>query len=488
MCMFKKQSIRLLLPLFVVLFVSCTDLETSPRQSLTPDIVLTDLSGYESLAFSMYNRATGFNYYGQAMMVAPEVLADNLRILANTGRYVGEEANADREHIDIWNGNVWGGINDANMIINGIEGEEVTGDEDWKNIVKGEAYFMRALFYFDLSRVYGYEPGREVGGFNLGPILRLQPTTTASEADFRQRAANTEVYEQIEQDLLNAIELLPYSNMGRPPAEREFGVYRANVGAALALLARVYLYWGKMPEAEAAASTAMNIQGLSRTGSGLVPAGSYVEAFSTAPHPESLFELEIRAVDWSSVDGVNNSLNSLTSNTNAAAQFILGASNELMQSYEQGDVRRDTWLATTAEGIEGPVYASRKWTGFKGDFLENLPLLRASELYLIRAEARYATNPAGAREDLNALRSRRGLGPVDGVLSGQALLNRILLERRLEFALEGHRFFDLKRNSRNISKHSSFLEVPYTDYRILSDIPLSQVELNPKLEQNPGYN
>src|SRR5690606_39743673 len=125
MCMFKKQSIRLLLPLFVVLFVSCTDLETSPRQSLTPDIVLTDLSGFESLAFSMYNRATGFNYYGQAMMVAPEVLADNLRILANTGRYVGEEANADREHIDIWNGNVWGGINDANMIINRSEERRV---------------------------------------------------------------------------------------------------------------------------------------------------------------------------------------------------------------------------------------------------------------------------------------------------------------------------------------------------------------------------
>src|SRR5690554_7985452 len=115
MCMFKKQSIRLLLPLFVVLFVSCTDLETSPRQSLTPDIVLTELSGYESLAFSMYNRATGFNHHGlsiivkpgssvvhgksqgfiarKIMMVAPEVLADNLRILANTGRYVGEEAN-----------------------------------------------------------------------------------------------------------------------------------------------------------------------------------------------------------------------------------------------------------------------------------------------------------------------------------------------------------------------------------------------------------
>src|SRR5690606_11971552 len=118
-------------------------------------------------------------------------------------------------------------INDANIIIDGIGKEEVTGDKDWKDIVLGEAYFMRALFYFDLSRVYGYEPGREVDNFKLGPILRLEPTTTASDADFRTRASNDEVYVQIEQDLLKAIDLLPFSTMGRPPSEREFGVYRA---------------------------------------------------------------------------------------------------------------------------------------------------------------------------------------------------------------------------------------------------------------------
>lgn len=488
MAMFKLKLLSFLCALAVVFMASCTDLDTAPRQSITPDIALTDLAGYESLAFSMYNRATSFNYYGQTMMIAPEILADNLRTVANTGRYVGEEANADREHINIWNSNVYGGINDANIIINGVNREEVTGDKDWKEIVVGEAYFMRALFYFDLSRVYGYEPGREVDNFKLGPILRLEPTTNASEANFRTRASNDEVYAQIEEDLLKAIDLLPFSTMGRPPSEKEFGVYRGNVGAAFTLLARLYLYWDRMPEAEAAASTAMQILGLSGNGVGLVPASTYVDAFSTAPHPESIFELEIRAVDWSSVDGVNSSLNSLTSNTNAAAQFILGASKELMAAYEDDDVRKKTWVETSAEGIEGPVYASRKWTGFKGDFLENLPVLRASELYLIRAEARYAGNPAGARSDINALRSRRGLSPVEGVLSGQSLLNRILLERRLEFALEGHRFFDLKRNARNISKHAPFMDVPYSDYRVLSNIPLSQVELNTKLEQNPGYN
>jgi starch-binding outer membrane protein, SusD/RagB family len=461
--------------------MSCTDLETNPRQSLTPEVALNSVEGYQAVANSMYRLANGFTYYGQQMMIAPEILADNLRLIANTGRYQGEEANGDRDHIGLWNGVVYGAINDANLILAGIDGEGVRGDQQDKDFIKGDAYFMRALFYFDLCRVYGYEPGREVNGFNLGPILRLTPTLVASDANFRERATVLEVYQQIESDLKASLSLTAPVPVGSQ------GVYYANTGAALALLARLYLYWGRMDDAAAAATSAMNLLGLRSNGDGLVEPGNYVQGFSRAPHPESLFELEIRLVDWSTVDGVNNSLNSLTSNTDPAAQFIIGASNELIETFEPGDVRRNCWAETTREGIEGPVYASRKWTGYKGDFLENLPIIRASELYLIRAEARYQSNPASARADINALRSKRGLGPIDNLVTGQALFNRIMLERRQEFALEGHRFFDLKRNGMNISKHGNFLEVPYTDYRILSNLPLSQIQLNNKLVQNPGY-
>ncbi|EPR70995.1 putative nutrient binding outer membrane protein [Cyclobacterium qasimii M12-11B] len=429
----------------------------------------------------MYNRATSFDYYGQTMMIAPEILADNLKLIANTGRYQGEEANSDRDHINIWGLDVFGGINDANLIIEGIDNEDVTGTEDEKSFIKGEAYFMRALFYFDLCRVYGYEPGREINGFDLGPILRLTPTLVASDADYRPRSTVEEVYSQIESDLLAASELVGYAPVGSE------WVYYGNTGAVYTLLARLYLYWGRMEEAEAAATFAMEILNLRTNGEGLVEAAEYVQSFSRAPHPESLFELELRQVDWDGADGVNNSLNSLVSDNEPAAQFIIGASDDLMAAYEEGDVRKDCWTVTTREGIEGDVYASRKWTGYKGDFLENLPIIRASELYLIRAEARYQTNPAGARADINALRFRRGLGAIDNLLSGEFLLNRILQERRVEFALEGHRWFDLKRNGKNISKHGNFLEVPYTDYRILANLPLEEVQLNEQLEQNPGY-
>ncbi|MFN3997005.1 RagB/SusD family nutrient uptake outer membrane protein [Algoriphagus sp.] len=461
---------------------SCADqLDVNPRQSLTPATAFVDLAGYNGLALNMYGRTRAFGYYGQTMMIAPEVLADNVLVIANTGRYIQEEVNADRAGIGIWNLNSFGAINDANIIIAGVDGATGT-DEVLRNRIKGEAFFMRAMYHFDLARVYGYEPGREVNGWNKATVIRTTPTLGFSDADLRARSTNVEVYTQVEADLLQAISLLPTANLGSP------NVYRASKAAAQALLARVYLYWGRNDRAEALATEAMATAGLTNDGTGLVTSANYVSSFNTFPNPESLFEVEIRQVDWSTVDGVNNSISSLSSNAIAGAQFILSASLQLIASYEPGDIRLQTWTATTRAGFAGPVYSSNKWRGAKGLYLENLPILRASELYLIRAEARSKTgNEAGARADLNALRSKRNLGPVDAGLSGNALFERILQEKRVEFALEGHRFFDLKRNGLDIRKHRNLPAVPFADYRVLNNLPLGELQLNDKLEQNPGY-
>ncbi|UCS93422.1 RagB/SusD family nutrient uptake outer membrane protein [Echinicola marina] len=486
-----KNIIKILFVGSALAMGACSDLlDTEPRQSLTPETALADVEGYQSLAFSMYGRTRGFDYYGQVMQIAPEVMADNLKVIANTGRYIGQEANADRQHINLWeftevdtdtdnNPGLYGSINDANIILAGID--EVEGDEDLRNRVKGEAYFIRALNYFDLARVYGYEPGQEVNGFDLSVILRTTPTLGLSAADFRARSTNTEVYAQIVSDLNSAIELLPSASIGTTD------VYRASKGAAQALLARVYLYMSNYADAATMATNAMVSFGLTDDGTGLMDAEGYVAGFSTAPNPESLFEVEIRSQDWLGTDGLNNSMCSLLANVYASAQFILTVSDDLLASYEAGDVRLDTWVETEREGTAGTFYRSTKWLGHKGDFLENIPIFRASELYLIRAEARYKTsNETGARADLNALRSKRGLGNT--AASGAALMDLIMHENRVEFATEGHRWFDLKRNGMTISKSGNFEPVPYSDYRILSPIPQDEIILNDLLENNPDYN
>ncbi len=462
-----------------LLLGSCS-LDTEPRQSLTPETALSTVEGLEALGLTAYGTLRGFNVFGQQMVIAPEIMADNLRIIANTGRYIGQEANADRAHMGVWNGGYWTGINTTNIVLAGID--DVEGPDDTRAQVKGTAHFLRAMFYFNMARIYGYEPGKEVNGWDRAVVIRTTPTLGFSDADFRERSSNREVYDLVIADLQAAINLLPDATLGNA------SVYEASRGAAQALLARVYLYDSKFAEAEQAATAAMTSFGITDQGVGLMDADGYVAGFSTFPNPESLFEIEIRSVDWSGVDGVNNSVCSLASNVFPSAQFIVSGSLSLFNSYEEGDIRATTWTETTRTGADGTIFRSEKWAGAKGDFLENLPIIRASEMFLIRAEARYRqSNEDGARADLSTLRMKRGLGAVEGT-SGDALFDLIMNERRVEFAMEGHRWFDLKRNGMTITKHADFEDVPYEDYRILAPLPIGELQLNELLVDNPGYN
>jgi starch-binding outer membrane protein, SusD/RagB family len=119
--------------------------------------------------------------------------------------------------------------------------------------------------------------------------------------------------------------------------------------------------------------------------------------------------------------------------------------------------------------------------------LDNVPLLRHSEVLLNRAEAymsQAAPNETAARADLNTLLTARGL-PADNTSTGAALLNEILRQRRIELAFEGHRFFDLKRRGVDIVKLPA--NVTYDDTRILPALPQREIDGNPNLVQNDGY-
>jgi hypothetical protein len=133
-----------------------------------------------------------------------------------------------------------------------------------------------------------------------------------------------------------------------------------------------------------------------------------------------------------------------------------------------------------------------KWMGKSGSAnWDNTVVLRWPELYLNRAEARYQLgNQDGAWADLNIIRTNRIVGftaPATRNLSGQALLDEILRQRMLEFAFEGHRFFDLKRYGQAIVKTNPAVNLPPTDFKLLPRIPTSEVDGNPNMQQNFGY-
>jgi hypothetical protein len=265
------------------------------------------------------------------------------------------------------------------------------------------------------------------------------------------------------------------------------------LAAAHGLLAKVYLYWGKY---DLAVTEVDAVNATKPAATRLATAAEYVGMWNTAPtagRVESLFEVRLDPGngsnrDWSSVDGVNESLHSITTTgLTASSQFILAGSESLMEAFEPGDVLANLW---TEVNVRGQNYnMSLKWPGSAGAGLwaDNIPVLRMSEMVLIQAESYYHQGlEPEARTVLNELRTRRGLSALDGTTSGNSLFDVIMNEWRVEFAFEGHRFFDLKRNGLDIPKANGE-PLLYTDFRVLAPIPFNQITLNPVLEQNPGY-
>ena len=118
--------------------------------------------------------------------------------------------------------------------------------------------------------------------------------------------------------------------------------------------------------------------------------------------------------------------------------------------------------------------------------LDDVPLIRISEMILNRAEAyAHLNSMTNARKDINEFRGKRGIGDTDVPDSG--LLDEILLQRRLELAFEGHRYFDRKRLGLDILRPEGLPTVPYSDYRVVAAIGTTELDVNKLLVQNPGY-
>ena len=151
------------------------------------------------------------------------------------------------------------------------------------------------------------------------------------------------------------------------------------------------------------------------------------------------------------------------------------------------DVRRSLYELGTAGRGTAEIECT-KFLGRSGQVnLDNIPVIRVSEMYLNRAEALARSgNAAGALTDLNVIRTRAGLPAATG-LTGASLITEILKQRRLELAFEGHRFFDMKRLGLDIVKAAPVQNLNFTDFRVLAPLPVREIQSNANLKQNTGY-
>ena len=351
--------------------------------------------------------------------------------------------------------NFWGDaysyIYQLNAILEGVAGS--TGiSSPVKDQLTGEASCVRAFCYLYLTGLFGDVP-LETG------------TTYATNATF-PRTPVAQVYQQMITDLETAHSLLS-------PQYPTDGPLRPNKWTAAALLARVFLYQGNWSGAEMESSLVINSGGYS-----LAPA---LKGVFLAYSPEAIWQMAPVIPGLNTFEGNDF----IPSDTGVVPAYALDSN--LLKSFEAGDLRKTAWLGHNTVNGQTYYYPYKYKVQTGNTNTENYMVLRLAEQYLIRAEARAEQGEIpGAQADLDTIRSRAGLPPTIAN-STNSLLSAIHQESRVEFFAEwGHRWFDLKRSGLAMAILGT--EKPeWQGTDTLYPLPLSQLQSNTFLTQNPGY-
>jgi hypothetical protein len=197
------------------------------------------------------------------------------------------------------------------------------------------------------------------------------------------------------------------------------------------------------------------------------------------------------------LDVVNNTLDNNGSESVSGMYNVSGygdylPSMDLVSLYNDADIRKGLFVVDNKLG-GGVLGNLRQAKYFNPQGEDNLPVIRLPEMYLIRAEARAASgDTAGAIEDLMTIRRRAWAAAPDVTASGAALVEEILLEKRLELAFEGHRLFELTRQKKgvvrvNCTAPAGSCTINYPSDFFVLPIPIEEINANPNMTQNPGY-
>lgn len=358
---------------------------------------------------------------------------------------------------DIWN--AWyNGIYRCNDVLDHMAGKDLVNGDKYR----GEALFLRSWWYFSLYRVFGGVP---------------VTTKVVSPADAKKvaRCSDEDMYNRLTEDLTEAIELLP--------AKKSAEVARVTKIAAQALLAKVYLTFGKYPEAQVVLEDAM------KDGSyGLMGTTAQVFDVANKMNKEIIFALYYNKTN-------DNGHGYWYSTSTGVMADIKNPTVEFKSVYTAEDNRLN--LINTYNKISSSLYAMTKWmdtydatwtTQVGNDF----PLLRYADVVLMYAEALGQQGRiADALPYLNKTRVRAGLQELTetDVPDKKTFIQNLADERGREFALEGQRWFDLVRLGLAVDYFKS-LGYSVDDHNLLFPIPQDQIEIvNDKsiLWQNPGF-
>jgi hypothetical protein len=253
---------------------------------------------------------------------------------------------------------------------------------------------------------------------------------------------------------------------------------RATKATARALLARYYLYNRDWAQAETYATAVI-------TDTKFKLFDSFENIFKTKNTTESVFELQYNNND---ISGLRNWHYPTSLSGRGGVQLHDATYQEMIA--DPNDVRGKLTAKNTATN----TFYTTKWS--TAGNIDNIAVIRIAEMYLIRAEARAEQNVdiSGAQSDLNAVRTRAGVGNTAAATKAD-LINAVMMERKLEFIGEGHRWFDLIRREMAMTalsdvKRTKGSQSSYalgTPGRQIFPFPNIEVLTNTKLQQNSAY-
>ena len=374
---------------------------------------------------------------------------------------------------DIWN--TWySGIFRCNDVLNNMEGK----DFGKKDQFEAEALFLRSWFHFNLYRSFGTVP-------------LTDKVISPEQALLVPRCKDDEMLDRLETDLKTAIEGLPLT--------RGAEVARVTKIAAQALLGKVYLTFKKYPEAESILKDALEDPGY-----GLMPTTGDAFKVENKMNKEIVF-----AVYYNKT---NNNGHGFWWDSTSEARDRTNPTQNLRDLYASGDNRlaliKDWIPLEQSDAYSDPRYVLSKWyDNYDQTYIEQVgndfPHIRYADIILMMAEA--LGMQSGRMEDalgfLNKTRQRAGLAPLStgNITSQDDFIQELADERGREFALEGHRWYDLVRLGIAVEFFKR-LTVDYkgevikyeniTENNLIFPIPNDQIEIvnNDKiLWQNPGY-
>lgn len=483
-----------------VLFTSCAEgfLKEEPEDRYVIGNFYSSQRDAEAAVTSVYEQLYGI--YERHMFILNELPTDNEKNgIGMPNQYLQNleylrHASENQFIREMWQRN-YSGISRANTAILNIPG--ITMEETMRNRLVGEAKFLRALYYFNLVRFFGDVP----------LILMLESVEDAMIG----RTPAAQVYEQIIQDLMDAETVLPISY-----SDKDIG--RATKGAAKILLGKVYL---TLHEYQLSADKlAEVIENEGEYGYGLHE--DFGDNWKTATENgrEMVFSIE-----FMDPPGNGNSAMILQGpKYSLPGGFeVLGLTNsneadiptmDLYDRFLDGDERKGgTFTTDFVSLIDGSVHTStipiftKYWEEGESNPSNsdaNMHVIRYADALLMYAEA---LNEIGqtpkAHIYLNRVRERAYNSDDHSYfnLSDGDLRTAVWEERRLELAMEGHRWFDLVRTGtfiQSMMEHAAYeasvaesnkVEIAQNvkAHMVLMPIPQREIDLNPELRQNDGY-